>query len=93
MEESRCCCRGSIGQVQGPSESGGGESTSQQRTDRISLHRNVVVREVAQFIGVMHLGKLSSLLLPIPLPFTLCLECWLIGGRARDISVRSIPFH
>ena len=26
----------------------------------------------------------------IPLPLTLCLECWLIGGRARDISVGSI---
>ena len=86
-----CCCCGRSGQSRaGPSESGGGESTnepSQQRTDRISPSRE---RSRCQFIGVMHLENFLPFLSLIPLPSTLCLECWLIGGRARDISVRSI---
>jgi hypothetical protein len=52
--------------------------------------------ELPQFIGVMHLENFLSLL-PSPTrstsSFTLCIECWLIGGRARDISVRSITLH
>ena len=74
-----------LGMVQGFSESGGGESTNGLCTDHMCLRERL---RRCQFIGVMHLGKLSPLLSLIPLPFTLCLECWPIGGRARDISVK-----